>query len=194
MFQANLFDTDVNVSTPISFPAPINIKAYFSGNSLVKDGVFTCTVGTGEKAEARATLVDDAILVYRNLNKPKYFSMKQAGGALKGKVSGYAQSIVVKNPRFKISEASRQRVLRSNRNVHSYLSSEFAEAFDCQPDLSALSDFLRVSYSPYIGNFYYTFERDADGQLIKDSIQPFKNVEAYTHAIVSGSDVLLCCL
>ncbi|MFT5724488.1 MAG: hypothetical protein ACI9JN_001607 [Bacteroidia bacterium] len=194
MFQANLFDTDVNVSTPISFPAPVNIKAYFSGNSLVKDGVFTCTVGTGAKAEDRPTYVEDAILVYRNLNKPKYFSMKQAGGALKGKVSGYAQSIVVKNPCFKISEASRQRVLRTNRNVHSYVTGEFVDAFDGQPDISALTDYVRVTYSPYVGNFYYTFERDADGQLIKDSIQPFKNVEAYTHAIVNGSDVLLCCL
>jgi hypothetical protein len=194
MFQANLFDNDVNASTPISFPAPVNIKAYFSGNSLVKDGAFTCAVGTGEKAEARVTLVDDAILVYRNLNKPKYFSMKQAGGALKGKVSGYAQSIVVKNPSFKISEASRQRVLRTNRNVHSYVTGEFVDAFDGQPDILALSNYVRVTYSPYVGNYYYTFERDADGQLIQDSIQPFKNVEAYTHAIVNGSDVLLCCL
>lgn len=76
---------------------------------MVVGNVFACKVGAGNKAETRTTEVGEGILVYRNLNKPSFFSIKQTKG--KYKVSGYANSIVIKNPDFKISEASRQRVL-----------------------------------------------------------------------------------
>lgn len=192
MFQASFLDNDFNDSLFVS-ESPVSLSPLFDGNSVIEGNSFESTIGAGKNAKTRTTTVGQSISVYRNLNKPSFFSIKQNQGADKGKVSGYAQSIVIKNPEFKIGEASRQRVLKEkSRNVHAYIIGELVEAFDGKVIAESLTDYQRVSYSPYIGSFFYTLERDASGQLIKESISPIKSASDYTHAIVSGADILLC--
>jgi hypothetical protein len=193
MFQESLFEYDDALPSFVSFDNKPTISSYFEGKSVVKQNAFYCKVGAGAKTEIRTTVVGDSVLVYRNLNKPSFFSIKQSTGAYKGKVTGYANSIVIKNPDFKLSEASRKRCLSQNsRNVHCYLTGQFISAFEGDVNLSSITDFERVSYSPYVGGYFFTLERDGTGQLIKDSIKPFNNACDYTHAIINGADVLLC--
>jgi len=193
MFQESLFEYNDALPSFVSFDNKTTISSHFEGKSVVENNVFSCKVGAGDKAETRTTEVGESVLVYRNLNKPSFFSIKQTKGKYKGKVTGYANSIVIKNPDFKISEASRQRVLdRKSRNVHSYILGEFEGAYEGSVDLSSITDFVRVSYSPYIGGYFFTLERDESGRLIKESIKPFNDVSQYSHAIINGADVLLC--
>jgi hypothetical protein len=58
------------------------------------------------------------VFVYFNLHK-KCFSVKALEGVNKGKVVQHTDNIVLLLPKFKVSEAGRQRVLREKRkNVH----------------------------------------------------------------------------
>lgn len=60
------------------------------------------------------------VFVYRNLNqKGNVFSIKTMEGPLKGRVVGHATGLFLKNCKFTVSEAGRQRVLKEKRkNVH----------------------------------------------------------------------------
>lgn len=147
----------------------------------------------GEKDSCiRNTTVGDTVDCYRNLNKPNQFSIKQRSGELKGKVSGYSRSLILRNPQFIISEASRRRVLKEGRNVHAFVRGEFLYANDGDIDISKIySNFVRVSYSPYVMGSFYTLDRDTDGKLIPDSVKAFWGVNDFEFAIINGADVLL---
>lgn len=192
MFQSGLFD---NKSDTVAFikPHQASFERYFSGKSLLKDGRMVTAIGANEKACSRETRVGDMVDCYRNLNKPALFSIKQRYGAFKGRVSGYARSIVLKNPVFAISETSRQRVLKEkSRNVHSYVRGEFIHSQDGDVILDQLGGFLRVSYSPYVSGNFFSLERDELGNIIQQSIQPFFDVAKFQYAIINGRDVFLC--
>lgn len=89
------------------------------------------------------------VRVYRNLRKKCYSVQWQ------GKVIAHVDSIVLRNVRFQVSEAGRQRVLRQRRkNVHAYVIGLVSMA-------EALDKGRRVSYNPYNGP---TFE--CEGQPI----------------------------
>lgn len=61
------------------------------------------------------------VRVYYNLNRAVW-SIKAMEGEFKGKVIGYADSVVLSDAHTVVSEAGRQRVLRERRkNVHAYI-------------------------------------------------------------------------
>jgi hypothetical protein len=76
-------------------------------------------------------------------------------------------------------------------NVHAFVRGQFQNGINGNIEVHKLSNYLRVSYSPYVGGFFYSLARDDQGSLIKESIKPFKTPEKYLYAIVNGADVIL---
>jgi hypothetical protein len=164
----------------------------FDGDSLLEQGMFTSEIGKGDKAEIRAVEKDSIIDVYRNLNKTNFYSIRNRSGEFKNKVSGYAHAIIVRHPEFIVSKAGRARVQKEKRkNVHSFVRGQFCVAFNAEVIMSRLNDYLRVSYSPYVFDTFYTLDRDISGAIIEDSITPFVGEVNYEYALVTGKDVIL---
>jgi hypothetical protein len=66
--------------------------------------------------DGKTVEIGQKVRVYRNLNKPTFFSIQDAKTKL---VLGYAPSVTIAAVEFVVSEASRQRVLNKKvRNVH----------------------------------------------------------------------------
>ena len=57
------------------------------------------------------------VRVYRNLNKPEYFSILSMEKENKGRVVGYARSVLLENCNFVVYETARQKVLRDRKSV-----------------------------------------------------------------------------
>ena len=166
-------------------------EAYFDTPSLLNTGAFNSAIGSGANATIRTISGQEDVSVYRNLNKPAYFSLKKNTGSDKGRVGGYAKAVVIESPRFVISLASHQRVLNERRkNVHAYIRGRCVDAFD-STFLSIPNGAVRVSYSPYVGPYLYRLERGKDGSVIRDSQSCFDDVEHYRFALMAGADIFL---
>ena len=117
-------------------------------------------------AEEMVTFVKDrqidpskVVRVYRNLNNGK-MSVQQ-----NGKVVCYADSVLLKNASFKVSESSRQRVLNTKqRNVHAYAIGELI-AFNT----AANFDGQDISYNPYYAGFFY-YKHDKSEVITKNKM------------------------
>lgn len=94
------------------------------------------------------------VKVYRNLNKDCWSVL------LNGKVVLYAQTISLKDCIFRVSEAGRQRVLKSKRkNVHAFILGDvinYSEYSGVQsiPPLQT----VKVSYNPYFSDSFFEIE------------------------------------
>ena len=78
--------------------------------------------------------------VYRNRHR-KCYSIKQGGY-----VVAYADELAILSPKFKVSEAGRQRVIREGRkNVHAYIKGFIIER---GPD-TYHTDWRPMTYNPY---------------------------------------------
>jgi hypothetical protein len=167
MFQASIdfFSTDdiAAATTPKTLE-----------NSLFKGDEFDSMVGKNQRTCRRLTKVR----VYRNLNKPEFFSIMAMQGINKGKVIGYARSVLLENCELVVSEASRQRVLRDSRkNVHAYCQGFVCDASDTVQSLTG--DECAITYNPYLmGTF---FSRD-NGKAFTDGC---------TQALLQGSNVYI---
>lgn len=164
----------------------------FESPSLIVNDYYDTDMSTKKEVKpSRRTSIGDAVDCYRNLLRPSFFSIKQKQGELKNKVSGYARAIVIKNPNFRVGEGSRQRVNREGqRNVHAYVSGQVVEMFDSPVNISKLTDFVRVSYNPFKHGFFFTLERDPQGNMIEYTIKELTS-HNYPYAIISGGDVIL---
>lgn len=149
---------------------------------MVVDGSFSTDINSRGEVVTRQTVIGEKVDCYRNLNKPSYFSCKQNAGEYKGKVSGYGNIIVIEEPEFIVSEASRQRILSQfHRNVHAYLRGYFTDAFEGKLKDIHDSSLLAVSYSPYLGGHFFR----------RDNSQPITREDYRRFAIACGSDVYL---
>ena len=75
-----------------------------------------------------------------------------------GKVVCYADSVLLKNVSFKVSESSRKRVLNTKqRNVHAYAVGELV-AFNT----AAKFEGKDISYNPYYAGFFYYKDDKSD--------------------------------
>ena len=141
MFQANMFDVQPGVHVTTSRPV-------FS-DSLFHDGSFESLVGK----ELRHCKQFRRVRIYRNLNKPEFFSIVSMEGKLKGKVCGYAKSVLLEDFTFIVSEASRLRVLREQRrNVHAYCDGIITDA---SQSLQSVDSCRYITYNPYISSSFY---------------------------------------
>jgi flavin reductase (DIM6/NTAB) family NADH-FMN oxidoreductase RutF len=130
--------------------------------------------------------------VYRNLNRSNCFSIRPKEGEFKDKVSGYAPCVIVKNAQFVTSKTTQQKVkLLGQKSVHAYLRGELVDAFDATTFDIVHADVVRVSYNPHISHEFFTLERDAQGNLLSDTMQFIQQPPVgYDYAVVSGRDVL----
>lgn len=121
-----------------------------SAQSLFQEDVFTSTVSKSQRACKRGMKVR----VYRNLNKKEFYSILALEGEFKGKVCGYAKSVVIENVIFKVSAKSQQRVLRENRrNVHAFCEGFITDASDCVVDIDFEHEV--VTYNPFKKASFY---------------------------------------
>jgi len=107
--------------------------------------------------------------VYFNLTK-KLYSIRAREGQHKGRVIGHCKSVVMQNVSFKVSQASRNRVLRDKqKNVHAVargvLVLATGEGFTVNPDQVAPIDRLKqngkpFTYCPYRSGSFQTVESD----------------------------------
>jgi hypothetical protein len=134
------------------------------GESRLKNETVTTAINSNGQQYSRILRVGENVGVYRNLNKKEYFSCKSLNGDNKGLVSCYSKIIVLSNASFKVSEASRKRVLNNKRNVHAYCEGIFLDCFDGV--FTPSDDFRQITYHPRRYDFFY--DRTTD-QLIKRS-------------------------
>lgn len=131
---------------PVNFP----LEPIAKEESLFNNGMFYSAVGKTNRVCHKGMRVR----IYRNLNKPEYFSILAMEGVNKGKVCGYAKSIKLKSFKFKVSLKSRLRVLKDQRkNVHSFCEGYIEDAFTAQQPINQKS--IEVSYNPYRGDAFY---------------------------------------
>ena len=99
------------------------------------------------------------------------FTIKQRRGVNSGKVSGYAKSILIEDPKLIVLEGTRKRVLREKRkHVHAFVRGLFLDAYALPIDLS-FHPHREVSYNPYfMGNFFYT---DTKNSVNLNDLPPF---------------------
>lgn len=141
--------------------------------SLLVNGKFKSQVGKCE----RFAYKNQRVKVYRNLNKPDYFSMQACDGADKGKVIGYAKCVKLSNVTFKVSAAGQQRVLCENRkNVHSFVIGILEDASE---EVLPSPHGLEATYNPYLYNYF--FDRKTGIQ-----VEPH-----YPSCVVQGASVFL---
>ena len=167
MFQATM-------DLPLGDFAASSIEPKCLRNSLFKDGQFESKVGKADRICRRLMRVR----VYRNLNKPEFYSILAMEGEDKGKVIGYARSVLLENCQLVASEKSRQRVLREKRkNVHAFCQGIIVDASEMVQTLDGTE--CAITYNPYkMGSF---FRRDDDS--------PF--TDGCTQALLQGSDVYI---
>ena len=107
--------------------------------------------------------------VYFNLSK-KLYSLRPCEGPNKGKVIGHCTSVSMRDVQFRVSEASRQRVLRDRqKNVHATARGIVTHAIgenisiDNGQELTpnhAKAKGKRVTYCPYRSGSFQTVEND----------------------------------
>ncbi|GAC03356.1 MAG: hypothetical protein CL578_05825 [Alteromonadaceae bacterium] len=114
------------------------------------------------------------VRVYRNLNKPEYYSILALEGPDKRKVVGYAKSVEMTEVKFIVSAKSRERVLREkSRNVHAFCEGFLSNIFDKQVVFSAPT--IEVSYNPYFESYFF---RTDD----KSEVEPFAKSLTLQHS------------
>ena len=99
--------------------------------------------------------------IYRNLNKAKrdpsrfVWSIRAADGPHRGKVSGHAETVVLRDPVFKVAESTRQRIIRDTRRaVCAYIRGTVCS----RRDVDLFADLLyrvRISFNPYQSPTFY---------------------------------------
>lgn len=148
--------------------------------SLLQGRDHFITMVHAKNNDQRATYVGDNVSVYRNLHNG-LFTIKQRGGTLSNKVSGYAAAVLLKHPFFAISEAGRQRVLaKKQKQVHAYVRGEFVDAFDEPIDLT-LAKYRCATYNPYRSNKF--FDRDTQEDIDSDDLGEF--------VLIQGTGIIL---
>lgn len=110
--------------------------------------------------------------VYRNLHKEGcHYSLRALEGEFKGRVIGYARTIVMEDVEFFVSQKGRSRVLkRKQKNVHAGLIGEIMyfsgyeerlqtpEHSDVPVDMK-FRELIAVTYNPYLYEQFVTVEQ-----------------------------------
>ena len=92
------------------------------------------------------------VRVYFNLHQ-KLFSVMY-----RGRVIGHSEGLELKNCKFIVSEAGRQRVIREQKkNVHAFIEGDV----ECKNRETSLENFEPVTYNPYRSSFFYNKQTNA---------------------------------
>ena len=132
--------------------------------------------------------------VYFNLTK-KLYSIRAREGDQKGRVIGHCKSVVMQNVAFKVSQASRNRVLRDKqKNVHAVargvLVSATGEGFTVNPDQVAPLDRLKqngkpFTYCPYRSGAFQTVESDGTYRDVQNARELLLDTNGNRYLIIA---------
>lgn len=169
--QLSMFDAQPQKAT-------IKQKEFTGINSTVENGLMHSVIKNKGQELHRHIEVGQKVDVYRNLNKPAYFSAKAKTGEFKNLVAGYAKCYILKDVSFFVG-TGRLRVLdKGVKNVHAYVRGEFFDAFDGH--IADLSGMRAVTYNPHDKTKPFFYFKDT-GQLVEGM--------TFKHVIVQGSNV-----
>ena len=102
----------------------------------------------------QAPAIGDRVRVYRNLPlfKHQVFSILAMDGPNKGLVLGYCRVVGLKRVTFKVSEATRLKVVSKNcRTVHAFAEGYVESLSRELPDDCQGEDVERLTYNPFFG-------------------------------------------
>lgn len=121
-------------------------------NSLFKEGVFV--------SEVNKCLRDcrqySRVRVYRNLNKPSFYSIMAMEGERKGRVCGYAKSVQLESFKFIVNEKPRLKILKEKRrSVHAFCDGIITDASN---ETQHVSGQKYVTYNPYFSGSFFEKE------------------------------------
>lgn len=155
---------------------PFILPRSLLAGSMMTNGAVTTVVGKAQ----RVLLRGQKVRVYRNLNKPEFFSVMACEGEFKGLVCGYARAVRIVDGRFVVSEKSRQRVIREQcRNVHAFVEGILDDMADMVQVLSP-EQTVAVTYNPYKMGAFYTV--DTGNALVSSGV---------SQAVLQGANVYL---
>jgi hypothetical protein len=104
-------------------------------------------------------MIGEKVFVYRNLHK-KCFSVKSMKT---GRVIAHVHEIMLSQPKFKVSEAGRERVLRTKqKNVHAGVIGYVTDSY-----VNFLCPTIKVTYNPYK---YTSFVRQDESSISEAKI------------------------
>ncbi len=110
--------------------------------------------------------VSERVRVYWNLHKNIWSIMK------KGKVIGHRDTILLKDVRFIVSQAGRNRVLKEKKkNVHAFAEGIVVEIGDCDKK-------EQITYNPYKFPYFY-YKSDESIALIANKVM-LENKKIFT--------------
>lgn len=108
--------------------------------------------------KGRTVSKNQKVRVYRNLHKPGV--VYSIADARTGLVLGYSESVLLRAPNFRVSEAGRQRVIETGKkNVHAFVYGWYEGTEQARVAMSEA-----VTYNPRKGS---TFIRKSDGTKIQ---------------------------
>lgn len=129
----------------------------------------------------RVCSIGDNVDCYRNLNLEGFFSIRQRQGAERGKITGYAQAVIIKSPVAVVVESSRQRVLvQKRKNVHAFIRGEVIGFGKELTDLTKQKACDIITYRPYLSGCFTS----------RLTGEPITNISGMI-AVLSGSNVYL---
>jgi len=168
--QLSMFDTQLE---------PISTKQRHQGvNSVMQNNRMHSVIKNKGQAFKRHLTVGEKVDVYRNLNKPEFFSAKAKSGEFKNLVAGYAKCYALKDAAFFVG-TGRLRVLSDQvRNVHAHVRATLVDAFDAH--ITELSGMRAVTYNP--------FNEDKPFFYYKDTGESIQGIQ-FSNAIVQGANV-----
>ena len=116
--------------------------------------------------------VPQRVEVYRNLHKNCY-SVRALTGKNKGRVIDYVQSITLKDAKFVVQPAGRDRVLREKRkNVHAFVRGHITD--------EPLTHGAPVIYDPYLTNAFVFKHYNGTGKEARRVHLSFSN-DGHSH-------------
>lgn len=96
------------------------------------------------------------VRVYRNLNKPAFYSILAMGGDDKGKVVGYAKAVSLTDIEFLVSEKTRNKVLEKQcRTVHAYAQGLYESSNETLPETFTKAQIVNITYQPFINAYFF---------------------------------------
>jgi len=100
----------------------------------------------------RSLEMGQTVKVYRNLNN-QMFSIVATSGTYKNKVVAHAQTVMLSQVEFKISQAGKRRaVIEKTRNVHAWAVGTIETVDTAQTQQHNLSP---ISYNPFTSDSFY---------------------------------------
>lgn len=169
--QISMFDTQPQRAT-IKQPTHVGVK------SVIVNGLMHSVIKNKGQELHRHIEVGQKVDVYRNLNKPSFFSAKAKTGEFKSLVAGYAKCYILKDVSFFVGTGRIRVLAKKVKNVHAYVRGTLVDAFDGH--ITDLTGMRAITYNPLDEKKTHFYFKDT-GQLVEGM--------EFKHAIVQGSNV-----